>query len=90
MENRVGLRSQSYVFVNYNYNAGADMHFSHRSIKTRASMFAPVLQIFFWGKNTSRSADLPLRYLDKVIYFKGTIFQGSTKPVTSQNRVEIS
>jgi hypothetical protein len=29
--------------------------------------------------------------LDKVIYFKGTIFQRSTKPLfTSQNRVEIS
>jgi hypothetical protein len=29
--------------------------------------------------------------LDKVIYFKGTMFQRSTKPLfTSQNRVEIS
>jgi hypothetical protein len=29
--------------------------------------------------------------LDKVIYFKGTIFQRSTKPLfTSQNKVEIS
>jgi hypothetical protein len=29
--------------------------------------------------------------LDKVIYFKGTIFQQSTKPLfTAQNRVEIS
>jgi hypothetical protein len=52
-------------------------------------MLAQVLQIFL-GKNTLYKTRL-IYTLDKVIYFKGTIFQWSTKPLfTSQNRVEIS
>jgi hypothetical protein len=62
----------------------------HRHLRSRTSMLAQVLQVFFWGiehlvKNWLIST------LDKAIYFKGTIFQRSTKPLfTSQNRVEIS
>jgi hypothetical protein len=52
-------------------------------------MLAQVLQIFS-GKEHLVINQL-ISTLDKVIYFKGTIFQRSTKPLyTSQNRVEIS
>jgi hypothetical protein len=61
----------------------------HRNLRTRTSMFAQVLQIYF-GKELLAKNQL-ISTLDKVIYFKGTIFQGCTKPLfTSQNRVEIS
>jgi hypothetical protein len=43
----------------------------------------------FWEEHLEKNRLIST--LDKVIYFKGTIFQGSTKPLfTSQNRVEIS
>jgi uncharacterized protein YlzI (FlbEa/FlbD family) len=52
-------------------------------------MLAQVLQIF-WGKELLVKNWLNFA-LDKVIYFKGTIFQWSSKPLfASQNRVEIS
>jgi hypothetical protein len=52
-------------------------------------MTALVLQIFL-GKEPLENSWL-ISFLDKIIYFKGTIFQGSTKPIfTSHNRVEIS
>jgi hypothetical protein len=52
-------------------------------------MLALVLQIFL-GKEHLVKNQL-ISTLDEVIYFKGKIFQGSTKPLfTSQNRVEIS
>jgi hypothetical protein len=52
-------------------------------------MLAQVPQIF-WGKERLVKNRL-IFTLDKVIYFKGTIFQRSTKPLSaSQNRVEIS
>jgi hypothetical protein len=51
-------------------------------------MLAQVLQIF-WGTEHLVKNWL-ISTLDKVIYFKGTIFQQSTKLFTSQNRVEIS
>jgi hypothetical protein len=52
-------------------------------------MFAQVLQIFLGKEHLAKN--WPISTLDKVIYFKGTIFQRSTKPLfTSQNRVEIS
>jgi hypothetical protein len=52
-------------------------------------MSAQVLQIFL-GKEHLEKNRL-IFTLDKVIYFKGTIFQWSSKPLfTSQNRVEIS
>jgi hypothetical protein len=43
----------------------------------------------FWEKYLAKSWFIFT--LDKVIYFEGTIFKGSTKPLlNSQNRVEIS
>jgi uncharacterized protein YlzI (FlbEa/FlbD family) len=52
-------------------------------------MYALVLQIFL-GKEYIVKSGL-ISTPDKVINFKGRIFQGSTKPLfTSQNRVEIS
>jgi hypothetical protein len=52
-------------------------------------MLAQVLQIFFGEKYLAKNCLISI--LDKVIYFKGAIFQGSTKPLfTSQNRVEVS
>jgi hypothetical protein len=52
-------------------------------------MLAQALQIF-WGKEHLVKNWL-IYTLDKVIYFKGTIFLWSTKPLkTSQNRVETS
>jgi hypothetical protein len=52
-------------------------------------VLAQVLQIFL-GERTPWKNWL-ISTLDKVIYFKGTILQQSTKPLfTSQNRVEIS
>jgi hypothetical protein len=46
---------------------------------------------YFWGKYVHLVKKWQISTLDKVIYFKGTIFQQSTKPLfTSQNRVEIS
>jgi hypothetical protein len=61
----------------------------HRNLRSRTSMLAQALQIF-WGKDYLVKNRL-ISTLDNVIYFKGTIFQRSTKPLfTSQNRVEIS
>jgi hypothetical protein len=52
-------------------------------------MVAQVLQIFL-GKEHLVKNQL-ISTLDKVIYFKGTIFLRSTKPLfTAQNRVETS
>jgi uncharacterized protein YlzI (FlbEa/FlbD family) len=52
-------------------------------------MLAQALQIFF-GKEHLVKNQL-ISTLDKVIYFRGTIFLLSTKPLfTSQNRVETS
>jgi hypothetical protein len=52
-------------------------------------MLAQVLQIFLGKEHLVKN--WLISTLDKVIYFEGTIFQGSTKPLsTSQNRVEIS
>jgi hypothetical protein len=52
-------------------------------------MMAQVLAIF-WGKEHLVKKQL-ISTLDKVIYFKGTLFQWSAKPLsTSQNREEIS
>jgi hypothetical protein len=49
-------------------------------------MLAQVLQMFYGKEPLVKNL-----LLDKVIYYKGTIFQRSTKPLfTSQNRVEIS
>jgi hypothetical protein len=54
------------------------------------SRLAQVLQIFFLGKEHLVKHRL-ISTLDKVIYFTGTIFRLSTKPLfTSQNRVELS
>jgi hypothetical protein len=55
----------------------------------RTSMLAQVLQIFLGKEHLVKN--WLISTLDKVIYFKGTIFQRSAKPLfTSQNRVEIS
>jgi hypothetical protein len=52
-------------------------------------MLAQVLQIF-WEKEQLVKNWL-ISTLDKVIYQKGTFFQGSTKPLfTTQNRLETS
>jgi hypothetical protein len=52
-------------------------------------MLAQILQLF-WGKEHPVKNWL-IATLDNVIYFNGTIFQRSTKPLfTSQNRVEAS
>jgi hypothetical protein len=52
-------------------------------------MLAQALQILLGKEPLVKNRLIPT--LDKVIYFKGTNFQGSTKPLfTSQNRVEIS
>jgi hypothetical protein len=61
----------------------------HRNLSTRTSKFAPVQQTF-WAKETLVKS-LLISTLDKVIYYIGTIFLQSTKPLfTSQNRVETS
>jgi hypothetical protein len=63
---------------------------SHRNLRSRTSMLAQVLQIFFWGEEHLVKNRL-ISTLDKVINFKETIFLRSTKPLfTSRNRVEIS
>jgi hypothetical protein len=50
---------------------------------------AQVLQIFLGKEHLVKNRLIST--LDKVIYFKGTIFLWSTKPLfTSQNRVEAS
>jgi hypothetical protein len=60
---------------------------SRMDSKHRTSMLALVLQIFFGKKNMVKNWMITL----KVIYFKGTIFRGSTNNFfMSQNRVEIS
>jgi hypothetical protein len=52
-------------------------------------MLAQILQIFLGKEHLVKNRLIST--LDKVIYFKGTIFQQSTKPLfTSQNRGEIS
>jgi hypothetical protein len=62
---------------------------NHRNLSTRASMFALVQQTFLAKKNLVKS--LLISTLDKVIYYKGTFLQGSTKPLfTTQNRLETS
>jgi hypothetical protein len=54
----------------------------------RASMFALALQIFLGKEHLVKN--WLVSALGKVIYFKETIYHGSTKPLlTSQNRVEI-
>jgi hypothetical protein len=64
-------------------------HACHRNLTSRTSMLAQVLQIFRGKEHLLKN--WLISTLDKVIYFKGTIFQRSTKPLlTSQNRVEIS
>jgi hypothetical protein len=60
---------------------------AHRSLSTRTSMFALVQQTFLAKKNLVKS--LLVYTLDKIIYYKGTFLQGSTKPLlTTQNRLE--
>jgi hypothetical protein len=61
----------------------------HRNLRTRTCTYSQVLQGFLGKEHLVKN---PLiSNLDKVIYFKGTIFQLSTKPLfNSQNRVEIS
>jgi hypothetical protein len=52
-------------------------------------MFVRALQNFLEKNNLVKS--LLISILDKVIYFIGIFFLGSTKPlITSQSRVEIS
>jgi hypothetical protein len=52
-------------------------------------MFALVQQTFLAKKNFVKS--LLISALDKVIYYKGTFLQYSTKPLlTTQNRLETS
>jgi hypothetical protein len=53
-------------------------------------MLAQVQQVFFGGRTPYKN--WLISTLDKVIYFKGTIFQPSTYKTffTSQNRVELS
>jgi hypothetical protein len=52
-------------------------------------MLAQALLVL-WGKECLVK-NQPISTLYKVIYFKGTIFEVSSKPLfTSQNRVEIS
>jgi hypothetical protein len=64
-------------------------HSNHRNLGTRISMLAQVLQIFWVKERLVRNRLIST--LDKVIYFKGTVFLWSTKPLfTSQNRVETS
>jgi hypothetical protein len=61
----------------------------HRNLRSRTSMLAHGLANIFWKEHLVKN--WLISTLDKVIYFKGTIFQWSTKPLfTSQNRVEIS
>jgi hypothetical protein len=61
----------------------------HRNLSTRTSKFVPVQQTFSAKKILVKS--LLISTLDKVIYYDGTIFLQSTKPLfTSQNRVETS
>jgi hypothetical protein len=65
------------------------IHWTHRNLRTRTSLLAQVLQIFL-GKEHLVKNEL-ISTLDKVVYFKGTIFQWSTKhPSTSHDRAEIS
>jgi hypothetical protein len=59
-----------------------------RNLSTRTSMFELVQQTF-WGKKLVKS--LLICTLNKVIYYKGTLLQDSTKPLfTTQNRSETS
>jgi hypothetical protein len=59
----------------------------HRNLRSRTSMLAQVLQIFFGKEHLVKN--WMISTLDKVIYYQGTIFQRSTKPLfTSQNRVK--
>jgi hypothetical protein len=61
---------------------------SHRNLRTGTCVFAPAQQIFGGKTPCKKSANLPL---DKVIYFKVAIFQGSTKPLfTTQTWAESS
>jgi hypothetical protein len=62
---------------------------AHRNLRSRTSLLAQVLQIF-WGKEHLVKNRL-ISTLDKVIYYKETFLQGSTKPLfTTQNRLETS
>jgi hypothetical protein len=59
----------------------------HRNLSTRTSKFVPVQQTFRAKKTLVKS--LLFSTLDNVIYYNGTFFLQSTKPLfTSQNRVE--
>jgi hypothetical protein len=44
-------------------------------------MVAQVLEIFLGERTPFKKLAISPPYLDKVIYFKGTIFQVSTKPL---------
>jgi hypothetical protein len=62
---------------------------SHRNLRSRTRMLAQVLQIFFGERTPCKNR--PISTLDKVIYFKRTIFLQSRNPLfTSQNRAETS
>jgi hypothetical protein len=55
----------------------------------RTSMLAQVLKLFLGKEHLVKNELISTQ--DKVIYFKGTIFQQSKKPLfTSQYRLEIS
>jgi hypothetical protein len=60
----------------------------HRNLRTKMHMFARVLQLFLEKQLVKKLTSTT----DKVIYFKETIFQGSSSKhlFTSQSRVEIS
>jgi hypothetical protein len=61
----------------------------HRNLRSRTSMPAQVLQIFLGKDHLVKN--LLISTLDKVIYYKGTFLQGSTKPLfTTQNTLETS
>jgi hypothetical protein len=60
----------------------------HINLRSRTSMLAQVFHKFLGKEHPVKN--WLISTLDKVIYFKGTIFQRSTRPLfTSQNRVEI-
>jgi hypothetical protein len=69
--------------------AAISIGLAHRNLRSKTSMLAQVLQIF-WGKE-HLVKNRVISTLDKIIYYIGTFLQGSTKPLfTSQNRVETS
>jgi hypothetical protein len=61
----------------------------HGNLRSRTSVLAQALHIFSGKEHLVKN--WLISTIDKVIYFKGTIFQRSTKSIfTSQNRAEIS